>query len=159
DLGSFAPRTPAYSMRYQTIERIVLNPWLWQKLRGEKGNLPEGIKKNLSYYVQYNQKAFDFLLSVSQSRQKTFCFTHLFLPHEPYAFTKSSIDSLTLADISDPKGYITQVEYSNELIKKIVAELKKDSRNIIIIQGDHGFRDYDLTKHSSLLQNEAFNAF
>jgi hypothetical protein len=159
ELGNFAPRTPAYSLRYQTMERILLNPWLLQKLKGRKGNLPQTIKNSLSYYVQYNQKGFDFLLNSSVGTQRVFCFTHFFLPHEPYAFTRPSIDSLTLADITDPKGYIKQVDHANELIKKIVLELKKGKHNIIIIQGDHGFREYDFSKHSSLLQNEAFNAF
>jgi hypothetical protein len=158
-LGSFAPRTPAYSMRYQTLERIFLNPWLWTRIKGRKENLPQTITNNLNYYVQYNKNALEFPLKIAIREQKIFCFTHIFLPHEPYVFTKSSIDSLTLGDISNPPGYLKQVEVANNMIKRLVTELKRNKHNIIILQGDHGFRDYDFSIHSPLVQNDTFNAF
>ena len=158
-LGSFAPRTPAFSMRYQTMERIFLNPWLWKKLSGRKENLPKAIRNNLDYYVQYNKNGFDFLLNEAAKDQKQFCFVHFFLPHEPYAFTRPGIDALTLADITNPQGYVEQVKQANEMIRKFITELKRNRHNIIIIQGDHGFRDFDFNKHAPLLQNAALNAF
>src|SRR5207244_9509074 len=107
-------------------ERIFLNTCLWEKLKGKKENLPQAVRNDLSYYVRYNQTAFDFLLNHSSQEKKVFCFTHFFFPHEPYAYTRSTIDSLSLGDISDPQGYLVQVEHANKLIKKIVTELKKD---------------------------------
>jgi hypothetical protein len=136
-----------------------MNPWLWQKLKGGSDHLPQPIRNSLHYYVAYNKNAFEFPIKALSEKQKVFCFTHFFLPHEPYVFTRSGIDSLTLGDISNPRGYVRQVEEVNILIKRLVAELKRDKHNIIIIQGDHGFRDYDPSAYSSLLQNEAFNAF
>ncbi|HEV7332979.1 MAG TPA: hypothetical protein VGN63_18225 [Flavisolibacter sp.] len=158
-LGTFVPKTPHYSMRYQTLERIVMNPWLWHKVAGaSKEMIPPAVKASLRYYVQYNQQALNHALQPEPAPH--FRFTHFLLPHEPYVFSKSSVDSLLLSDLMDHnKGYIKQVEYANGLIKKLITELKKNSRNIIILQGDHGFRNYDHSRHSPYTQNETLNTF
>ena len=57
------------------------------------------------------------------------------------------------------QGYIMQVQYVNGLIENLVKELQKNKNNIIIIQGDHGFREYDLSKISPLKQLQILNAF
>jgi hypothetical protein len=158
-LGNFAPRTPAHSVRYQTLERIALNPWLWTKIKKDKSGLPAAVRENLAYYDQYNKKGYDVLASNMGGNSKTYCLVHFFLPHAPYVYTGTRLDSLTLEEITNQQGYVEQVGYTNELIKKIVVELKKDKRNIIVIQGDHGFRDFDISQHPVALQNEVLNAF
>jgi hypothetical protein len=92
--------------------------------------------------------------------RRQFNFTHFLLPHEPYVFSKPSVDSLQLKDLMDYQhGYIEQVKYANRLITQLVTELKKNKRNIIILQGDHGFREYNPALYGRLTQNEALNAF
>lgn len=158
-LGTFVPKTPFYAMRNQTLERIFLNPWLWQKAAGASAQaIPKSVKESLRYYVKYNRQALAHAQQVAANKQ--FNFTHFLLPHEPYVFSKSSVDLLQLNDLMDYQhGYIEQVKYANHLIKGLVAELRKNKRNIIILQGDHGFRDYDTNRYSPLTQNEALNAF
>ena len=159
-LGTFVPKTPAFSVRNQTLERIFLNPWLWQKLSGtSEGTLPQNVKNSLHYYIEYNQKALQNVLNNS-SAKKAYNFTHFLLPHEPYVYKKTTVDSLTEADVMDhQQGYIMQVQYVNGLIENLVKELQKNKNNIIIIQGDHGFREYDLSKISPLKQLQILNAF
>jgi hypothetical protein len=158
-LGTFVPKTPQYSLRYQTLERVVLNPWLWQKaVRSPKETIPPSIKESLRYYTQYNIQAQKHALAFAP--EPHFRFTHFLLPHEPYAFSKGAVDSLQLSDLMDHNnGYIKQVEYANRLIVNLISELKKNYRNIIILQGDHGFRNYDFTRFSPYRQNETLNAF
>ncbi|RZK11076.1 MAG: hypothetical protein EOO46_08090 [Flavobacterium sp.] len=158
-LGTFVPKTPRYSLRYQTLERIVMNPWLWQKaIRSSKETIPSPVKESLRYYAQYNFQAQKHALAFAP--EPNFRFTQFLLPHEPYAFSKGSLDSLQLSDLMDHgNGYIKQVEYANNLIVNLVSELKRNDRNIIILQGDHGFRNYDFSRFSPFMQNETLNAF
>jgi phosphoglycerol transferase MdoB-like AlkP superfamily enzyme len=119
--------------------------------------LPGSVRKSLQYYIDYNQQAFANVTHAT-SRLKVYTFSHFLLPHEPYVYRRETLDSLTEADIMDHKnGYIKQVIYANQLIEKLVKELKKDPHNIIIIQGDHGFRNYESS--TSSLQLETYNAF
>jgi len=156
-LGTFVPKTPAFSIRSKTLERIILNPWLWHKLTAKKESLPESVKKSLHNYIEYNQKALANVLS-QVGNQLVFNFTHFLLPHEPYVYRRAALDSLIFADVMDHRqGYIMQVQYVNGLIKNVVTELQKNKKNIIIIQGDHGFREYGFP--SVLTQLETFNAF
>lgn len=146
-------------MRYQTLERIVMNPWLWHKALGApEETIPSSIKESLRYYVNYNNGAMNHaLFTVSEPQYR---FTHFLLPHEPYAFSKGSVDSLTLSDLMDhTHGYIKQVAYANSQIIKLVTALKKNSSNVIVIQGDHGFRNYDSSRHSPYTQNQTLNTF
>lgn len=159
-LGTFVPKTPAFSIRNQTLERVFLNPWLWQKLtRAKPGALPKEIKNSLQYYIDYNEKALAHILRRSSARNGVYNFTHFLLPHEPYVYIGTSIDSLEEHNILDhQQGYVKQVIHVNSLIEKIVVELQKNKNNIILIQGDHGFREYDHSKRDPHQQLETFNA-
>lgn len=158
--GTFVPKSPFLSLRNQTLERIFLNPWLWHKLSSQKQqSLPPLIKENLQSFKQYQDQALAHVLRAPSFNKRRYSLTHFFLPHEPYVFTGTSIDSLRLDDLLDhEQGYIKQIEYANSVIVKVVAELKKENHNIIIIQGDHGFREYDFSRDPRHLQFEALNA-
>lgn len=160
-LGTFFPRLPAFSIRYQTLERVILNPWLWKKLSGANNkSIPEDIKRSMKYYISYNQTAFNNIISSAAPKGHLFNFTHFLVPHEPYVYMSTAPDSLTLDHLKNHRqGYISQLQYANDLIRKLVVELKKNKKNIIVVQGDHGFREYDLLKTSPLQQFETFNAF
>jgi hypothetical protein len=159
-LGTFAPQSPFYSLRNQTLERVFLNPWLWHKLFSTPHrSIPSAVESSLRKYKHYNQQAAAHVLHSFPVNQRHYSFTHFFLPHEPYVFAKASIDSLQLGDLMDhSNGYIKQVEFANKIIIELVNELKKSKHNIIIIQGDHGFRKYDFSKYSGMLQFETLNA-
>lgn len=154
-LGIFAPKTPVFMLRLQTLERINLNKWLWGKLSGNE--FTKEVRESMQADVHYNQQAFRQAL-VSEGKLQ-YNFTHFFLPHDPYIFSKGSVDSLHFDDLMNHEtGYVKQVEYVNQLIKTLVTELQKNPHTIIIIQGDHGFREYDPSADPELTQNEAFNA-
>jgi len=70
------------------------------------------------------------------------------LPHAPFIFDSSgSIKPLTeiqrLKSEDHPKAFIEQVKYANTIIKDLVLHIKqKNKKNtILIIAGDHGFRN------------------
>ena len=100
----------------------------------------------LQHYVYENMNGLQSVLSTRQSGPK-FVYCHIMLPHAPYYFNKDG----TLKDANIPwspksakKDYLNQLIYSRQLVKQAINSIfKKDTLNkIIVLQGDHGFRDY-----------------
>jgi hypothetical protein len=95
------------------------------------------------------------------SPQPKFVYTHFFLPHSPYSY-----DSLgnkirlayNLSPEEDKQAYVQQLVYVNRIMKEIVEAIKTQSKKntVIIIQGDHGYRFFDLAKKADEFPN--FNA-
>lgn len=75
-----------------------------------------------------------------------FVYTHLMLPHEPYFFDdKGQLNPPEIVYRVDPGLYIKQLVYTNTILKDLVNKLLSDTTRpkIIIIAGDHGYREYD----------------
>ena len=143
---------PADWMREKTFERLLINPWIRNKIKslfGKGSDEPSLVTTSKKEVLEYNAKAIDHILadcstaSGSAKSSPVFSFTHFMLPHEPYMLDEKG-NVVPLSDQQDDmKGYLRQVKYSNLLIKQITSCLLKDTtRNkIIIIQGDHGYRN------------------
>ena len=77
-----------------------------------------------------------------------FVYVHLMLPHGPYyldANGREVSDTIVAFDKIEPKtGYLEQVKYSNRLLKDMIPKvaLKGNRERVVIIEGDHGFRNY-----------------
>jgi hypothetical protein len=91
----------------------------------------------------------------SKINQPKFVFGHFFLPHDPYKydstgklFKGSYRDYLNASKTT--KLYIEQLIYTRKLILEIASTIiQKNKRpSVIIIQGDHGLREYDRSKIS-----------
>lgn len=73
-----------------------------------------------------------------------FIYAHLLLPHFPYFFDKNG--KLMPIEYANDAGnrikYFEQLRYTNKLIKDCIDSIliHSESKPIIIIQGDHGFR-------------------
>ena len=80
-------------------------------------------------------------------RQPQFVYAHFMITHQPHLFDslgnprkgKELINQRNLFDT-----YIQQVKYANIVIREIVEYIKMHNRKntVIIIEGDHGFRDF-----------------
>jgi len=128
------------------IKRDIL--WNSIKIFGSKN-----IHRDDEKVFQENMKNFDLSVSElnTQSNTPKFVLCHLLMPHSPYVidstgkrinfnYQKATIDSSINA-------YINQLAYTNKLIA-IVSEAanKKFTRpRIVIIEGDHGFRDLKIS--------------
>jgi len=128
------------------IKRDIL--WNSIKIFGSKN-----IHRDDEKVFQENMKNFDLSVSElnTQSNTPKFVLSHFLMPHSPYVidstgkrinfnYQKATIDSSINA-------YINQLAYTNKLIA-IVSEAanKKFTRpRIVIIEGDHGFRDLKIS--------------
>jgi hypothetical protein len=94
-------------------------------------------------------------VSAQQNKNPAFVYAHFLLPHGPYFF--DSTGRFTPEDSwYDPKNgkelYLSQLKYTNTLIKNIVTHLKAEGNRprIIIIQSDHGYRAFPDKQQQSL---------
>jgi hypothetical protein len=84
--------------------------------------------------------------SLQKEKSPTFYYIHLMMPHFPYFFDENGTkmpDPYVLSEEQNEEKYLKQLKYTNNLITEAVGKILEKSKNqpIIIIQGDHGFRD------------------
>lgn len=165
-MGTLGPQNPVTWMRNQTFERFYLNPWIRHKLLHKlyHSNIPPDLVKYYNAYIDYHQKALNKIsYSVANSNNSMaprFTFVHFLIPHEPYVFDENGkVDLQRTSKSDDMQLYLTQLKYTNKIIEKIVNLLITDSKKkIIIIQGDHGYRNYRSSQIPRETQFESFNA-
>jgi hypothetical protein len=152
-LGNFPPQTPVTWLRNQTLEKFYLDPWIAHKFLQifvRKKGMPGPVLRRLQYIANYNKRALDHIRSVCDQTKvpgspPTFSFTHFIIPHFPFIFDENGKVTLTLSNYETwMQRYLQQVKYANSIIKDITNGLLKDStrKKIIILQGDHGYRDF-----------------
>ncbi len=84
----------------------------------------------------------------SSNRKPLFVYGHLMVTHDPHLFdSNGSFVPKWDSGSHSLKTYVQQVQYANILIKEIVEHIKRNgkSNTILIIQGDHGFRNLPST--------------
>jgi len=163
-LGFLGVQDQTYWLRTQTLERLYLNPWSLNKLKGNSNTQPASVIKSMENFTQYNDEAIDHILNdcnkTPQTNSPIFSFTHIMLPHDPYVHDENGniIKSVGPGGVN-MQGYLSQLKYSNKLIRQIIDCLLRDtSRNkIIILQGDHGYRHFSNAPLAK--QYGALNAF
>jgi hypothetical protein len=131
---------------------------LWNFVSG-KFNF--GIKHNrkieeLPLYKNYVQRANDIATTInklketadsSSNRRPQFVYAHFLITHQPHLFDSTGNLKKGLALISQRnlfETYTHQVMYANRVITELVEWIKLHNKKntIIIIEGDHGFRDF-----------------
>jgi hypothetical protein len=78
------------------------------------------------------------------SDQPRFVFSHSMITHEPFIFNRDGSLRETYSNkLTAPEDYLDQTVYVNQLLMRAIERiLEKSSRPpVIIIQGDHGFRE------------------
>ncbi|HTE10690.1 MAG TPA: sulfatase-like hydrolase/transferase [Chitinophagaceae bacterium] len=106
----------------------------------------ESIKKR-----DFNNKLIDSLpkISLQDGGKPKFIYAHFYLPHPPFFYNRNG-DALTLK-ISDVEqsmeqtaSFISYLEYTNKVILKLVKSILRDPQKepVIIVQSDHGYRDF-----------------
>jgi len=98
-----------------------------------------------------------------------FVFAHLMIPHRPYLFGPNGELLNPSTPILEDKienwdrdHYLGQLEFANKKIREIIEELTKtDTPPVIIIQSDHGFRDWEtnIEKEFMLANFNNFKAY
>lgn len=82
--------------------------------------------------------------------QPAFIFAHIHVPHYPYVFgangEPTSPERLEMGwegEEDDKEGYLEQLKFTNKMMREVISEIKNNSdiEPIIIIQGDHGYKE------------------
>jgi hypothetical protein len=151
-----APLTITYLTRK---ERILLAQTLWSRamvdigwnfplLNRSSGHVAAQIARAKSNRLQVT-RAYDSLLKISAQhyQQPVFVYAHFFVPHDPYFYDstgKITPDSTWIHSRNAKERYLSQLKYTNTIIKDVVTHLKKEGNRprVLIIQSDHGFRTY-----------------
>ncbi|THU30439.1 hypothetical protein FAM09_30240 [Niastella caeni] len=80
------------------------------------------------------------------STKPKFVYCHLMLPHGPYIFHRDGtfVQDSEQKPADEKKAYLDQLIFARQLLKSAINTIfKKDTLNkIIVVAGDHGFRDY-----------------
>jgi len=86
------------------------------------------------------------------------------IPHDPYVFTrKGELKKITIDQLNkkeyEADAYFEQLLYANTLIEEMVMFIKNNNKpnTIIIVAGDHGFRNFKQMGIENIFSN--LNAF
>lgn len=107
-------------------------------------------KQKQSSFIERNQKNWQLILQElkTQNDQPKFVFGHIMMPHKPFYIDRKgkwTTDFSTIAkDNNNPGPYLEQLMYSNSWIDSIlqVSNLNFTRPRVVIVEGDHGFRDF-----------------
>lgn len=102
--------------------------------------------------------------SCSKTGNPRFVYGHFMIPHDPYVFTrKGELKKITIDQLNkkeyEADAYFEQLLYANTLIEEMVMFIKNNNKpnTIIIVAGDHGFRNFKQMGSENIFSN--LNAF
>jgi Sulfatase len=115
--------------------------------------IPKTYKEKKELEISRDRYNWDKLLDAIQTENDSprFVYTHVMLPHDPFYFKKDgsmvSDTAIVLNNYDLKAAYLDQLQYTNSLLGHFIqmASKKTNRERVVIIQGDHGFRDYGPT--------------
>jgi hypothetical protein len=114
-------------------------------------------------HISRNNRNFKYLMSELkvQNNKPKFVFCHLLLPHSPFYLNKYGIEYTQPHENNgnfNKMKYLEQVEYTNQLILKILeaSNLRFPRPRVIIVEGDHGFRIPGAERDSQFMNLNAY---
>lgn len=147
---------------YSRIQRDISYNWQSKNIFTGEFKIPSKYISSKQYHFfrnDYNYTKLISELSISENTPR-FIYAHLILPHEPFYLNEDgsfvSDKQIILKQQDLKEAYLNQLKYCNKLFKKII-RLASDTgfkNRVVIIEGDHGFRDY---KDPSKLEREFDN--
>jgi hypothetical protein len=150
DAGIMQGVTPFEAILIKSTAGLILADSQSQLLRArfEQVNFP------YSFYMSSQRFILDQLPTVPSYPGPKFVFAHIIVPHPPFIFAPdgSLVDDPRYYDGENAMpnddsyidtGYVNQVQFIDQKIVEIVQTIIADSQvpPVIIIQGDHGWRD------------------
>ncbi len=104
-----------------------------------------------AYFISQEEYKLSELPKIAKIADPTFTYIHILIPHPPFIFSPNGIETdpgyygsgygNPINDHYFQLGYVNEIQYDNQRIIPILAQILKDSSTppIIVIQGDHGF--------------------
>lgn len=150
--------------------RLITDRTLWGRVKKDLfWNLLTGkfqvkwlAEDQVYLYKQNNNKLIELVKSEADKKaaKPRFIYAHYNMPHPPYYYDKdgNEIEKLKLSHEydGDKNLYLGYVQYSNSKIKELVNAILTNSNGqaVIIIMGDHGFRNDKTIKQEVFFQNQ-----
>jgi hypothetical protein len=101
--------------------------------------------------------------AASKYEKPFFLYAHFMIPHPPFYFDRGGnlMPHEYSSEVSDMWKYLEQLKYSNKIIIELVDFIMSysESKPIIIIQGDHGFRALQDKKEQGAESHSILNTF
>jgi hypothetical protein len=100
----------------------------------------------------FNNTVIDSLLKISSHNNVSpkFIYAHLYLPHPPFFYNESGKENNLKYVIGEESQinkelFISYLKYTNKIILEITDEIIKNhgSNSVVILQSDHGYRDFE----------------
>jgi hypothetical protein len=138
--------------------------WKLNKLLYPTDQISKEGKEYIDKNIKRINETFDGVLQETRqsSSSPRFVYAHFLLPHETFYFDSTGQrlpDLYTINSQLNKKDYVNQLVYTNKFIIEPLVDsiIKHNNRpTVIIIQGDHGYRNYPPEQIS--LEFENFNA-
>lgn len=162
DLNRFPARSKSY---FNSVgERLIDEQTMWGRFKRNllwnftvettasgkpefDKNLRQWRKEFIDNFIEKNEQG---LVAAANSNDTIprFVYCHLMLPHEPYFFSSDGTlmpDSGIFNKRNPKEKFLNQTIYANSKIRYMLSSIMKNRRKpfAVIIQGDHGFRDFD----------------
>lgn len=152
--GLFFPDMLHMNYFYQTLPGRIYRDlgWNFSQLKTKLIK-----KQDFSYYEKRNNNHRNDLVKTTMLIKKScainkpkpqFVYAHYQLPHDPYIYDstgnlKQAEKTITYKEEEQPAAFIEQVKFANKLIQQLVKHIKQANKpnTVIIIEGDHGFRN------------------
>lgn len=160
---------PVYQDFLPVKAKLITDRTLWGRMKKDiLWNLFYGkfeikwLANNAIYiYNENNQKLVDLVKAETKKKSKKprFIYAHYNMPHPPYYFDRNGKpvgrEKLGHQFDGDHELYLEYVGYTNSKIKELVNSILSNTNNaVIIVMGDHGFRNDNAMPHHVFLQNQ-----
>ena len=148
-------------LMYNTLPERLRNDLFWHLLKGK--NAVPAIQKFFSRKetelaadektkLNFNNTVIDSLLKIPLQNKGNhkFVYAHLYLPHPPFFYDENGKKNdfnyiITEESQRNKKLFLSYLNYTNKIILEITDKIIENSENnaVIILQSDHGFRDFE----------------
>jgi len=146
---------------YNTLPERLKNDLFWNLLVGKYAipTLQKFFATNISELEiaeigrrNFNNTIIDSLTKISYQNNVSpkFIYAHLYLPHPPFFYNEDGKENNLKYVIQEESQknrelFISYLKYTNKIILAITDKIinNNGSNSIVILQSDHGFRDYE----------------
>jgi len=146
---------------YNTLIERLKKDIFWNLIKGKFaiGAIKKMFKRNEDEFISEQEEKRDFNNTIIDSLLKTtflktgspkFVYAHFYLPHPPYFYDENGNKNdlqyiMTPGSLENKSFFLSYLKYTNKIILEITRKIIRDSGNkaLIVLQSDHGFRDFE----------------
>ncbi|WP_164972668.1 sulfatase-like hydrolase/transferase [Lacibacter luteus] len=151
---------------YQTLPGRMYRDLKWGFLRIKNKLIPSDIfakvqKQNLQHQADLEKT----IQLVKQScalkkNQPQFVYAHFQLPHDPFIYDstgklKPPANTININESDQPSAFLEQVKFADNIILQLVLHIIRNNKknSIILVAGDHGYRNVHGTRSYMVFDN------